>query len=245
MTSGPLLPWEFSPLYCGPVVIWTGRSLCSALVSSERNHASSFSWTRGSGSKKVHVQMCRVCMVRGADARLWWAMSEERSRLGPNGFPHMAAMVMAVTGVQLIGGQVRQYQSHVCSKTDFYSPVLADEGQTDVSIMEVSMVVGPDGILRTTARTSWGSRNTCEEESFSQDQDSFEEEDEGWTKDQGQDWDPSEEDEDDQRTLAALGVQPPLLWPCGHLDWEELVFCSGELREEPCLLLLMDQRIWI
>ncbi|XP_062304867.1 uncharacterized protein LOC134009157 [Osmerus eperlanus] len=25
MTSGPLLPWEFSPLYCGPVVIWTGE----------------------------------------------------------------------------------------------------------------------------------------------------------------------------------------------------------------------------
>lgn len=55
--------------------------------------------------------------------------------------------------------------------------------QTDVSITEASMVVGPDGIPRTTARTSWGSKNTSIHwDEFSQDQDSSSEEDEGWTE---------------------------------------------------------------
>ena len=50
------------------------------------------------------------------------------------------------------------------------------------------MVVGPDGIPHITSRTSWGSRNACEEEDQGQDWDPSEEEnDEDWTKDKGQD----------------------------------------------------------
>ena len=62
--------------------------------------------------------------------------------------------------------------------------------QTDVSGMEASLVVGPDGILRTTRRTFWISKNTrTRGEESSQDNDSTDDDD---------DEDDDEDDEEDE-----------------------------------------------
>ncbi|XP_071196376.1 uncharacterized protein [Salvelinus alpinus] len=159
-----LIPIRFSPLYCGPVVI---RNNADSVVKAWRTFqfiSPFITYMRG-GSQQVVVRMHHLSRVRGLETQLVWAISKETARLSPEGIPYCATKVQSITWIQRVAGRVTHYASHLRHETSV-DVTLGCYQQTDVSVVYVTLHMGLDGLLSSSAWSEAASFSTPTTQQF-------------------------------------------------------------------------------